>query len=1009
MISVIAYGRNDERGYGMHKRVALSLNAIAEILSAPTSEIIFIDYNTPNHLPTLPELIRDILTEKARVRTRVLRVRPSLHARFAAFSPLPVLEPVARNIALRRSRPQNRWILSTNTDAIIVPPAGQSLCELVGRLEDTHYGAPRFELPERLWEAFDRMDPVGTMAQAAEWGRRARLDEIVRGQGAVQFDNPGDFQLVRRSILFAIDGFDEEALLGWHVDHNLAHRVRLRHGPERDLGAQVKLYHCGHARQPTATHSYDRVENDELRFVHHVREPGILRQRDQWGCVDDRIEEIDLQQSSIGHLIHAIERTIPPLAGPPLEAAYTSDAYDALWYDAGHVGVHLLDLLSTYPRDAAVGFTGCRQDVLGILARGLGALGFERRLIVSEDVAGRMGIGEATDVDVWPQDRITREANVLVFEFGLIRDGAGASPEAGVRTDWTEEESRALENVSLAFMAAVQYERETFPADQQERMLIAVNSVNSRFERLVASSLVATPSPFSTRLRYGAILREAGTRATDSTSPEAALRAADILIARANFAMLLRDNFAESPQRLLLASHARLISSLLRDGKLAIPAGISQSEIERRLAVVREPAPEYPQFPQPRGSDAPDDNALSRPARSRDFEAPQWIAAAWRVSRGVARGKIRRDGWLWERAQLLRGVSEALGREARERALLVSEHRDDVVPSLADMFRQLDVIDVRALAGNAPPVMLRPGEFAMGPHLYGEKVRLADAPELASGCYDAIILPHSAAFRHGICGIGQLMSRLRPALKPNGVFAIGGEIALTGAGRSDRPDWSIAGVDGLPRVLAEAAGLRPMRGSYTGIEAEDSALIGTLQEFESGLPVLGVRRDGEVFWPACWFFVADGDHAVSADIDSQLANLLLGDQVAALRLPPGSVREGRTIRRLRGQGEGYVFYGPYIRIPTGAYQARIVVGPESPARSGEAVRLVAEVALGQDIVIQQQVDLAPGEWDRPVLFELEFVVTPEWSVTGEARTCEIRLWSSGKAEFYVLEVELYRT
>ena len=62
MISVIVYGRNDGRGYEMSKRVALSLNAMAAVIDAGSSEIIFADYNTEDHLPTLPELIRDSLT-----------------------------------------------------------------------------------------------------------------------------------------------------------------------------------------------------------------------------------------------------------------------------------------------------------------------------------------------------------------------------------------------------------------------------------------------------------------------------------------------------------------------------------------------------------------------------------------------------------------------------------------------------------------------------------------------------------------------------------------------------------------------------------------------------------------------------------------------------------------------------------------------------------------------------------------------------------------------------------
>ena len=67
MLSVVLYGRNDSHGYNLHKRAAISLNAIAEMLTDPDDEILFVDYNTPDELPTFPEAIADTLTDKARV------------------------------------------------------------------------------------------------------------------------------------------------------------------------------------------------------------------------------------------------------------------------------------------------------------------------------------------------------------------------------------------------------------------------------------------------------------------------------------------------------------------------------------------------------------------------------------------------------------------------------------------------------------------------------------------------------------------------------------------------------------------------------------------------------------------------------------------------------------------------------------------------------------------------------------------------------------------------------
>ena len=63
MISIVLYGRNDNYGYNLHKRAALSLNCMAEVLTDPDDEILFVDYNTDNDFPTFPEAIQDTLTE----------------------------------------------------------------------------------------------------------------------------------------------------------------------------------------------------------------------------------------------------------------------------------------------------------------------------------------------------------------------------------------------------------------------------------------------------------------------------------------------------------------------------------------------------------------------------------------------------------------------------------------------------------------------------------------------------------------------------------------------------------------------------------------------------------------------------------------------------------------------------------------------------------------------------------------------------------------------------------
>jgi hypothetical protein len=51
---------------------------------------------------------------------------------------------------------------------IFVPrKRGDTLDRIAGGIADGFYELPRFELPETLWESFDRLDPEGTLKAAS--------------------------------------------------------------------------------------------------------------------------------------------------------------------------------------------------------------------------------------------------------------------------------------------------------------------------------------------------------------------------------------------------------------------------------------------------------------------------------------------------------------------------------------------------------------------------------------------------------------------------------------------------------------------------------------------------------------------------------------------------------------------------------------------------------------------------------------------------------------------------
>ena len=73
---------------------------------------------------------------------------------------------------------------------------------------------------------------------------------------------PGDFQLILREDYLAIDGLDEEMLLGYHVDSNLSRRMLFQRGSIESLGESLAAYHCNHNREPTVYHGAGNVAND---------------------------------------------------------------------------------------------------------------------------------------------------------------------------------------------------------------------------------------------------------------------------------------------------------------------------------------------------------------------------------------------------------------------------------------------------------------------------------------------------------------------------------------------------------------------------------------------------------------------------------------------------------------------------------------------------------------------------------------------------------------------------
>jgi hypothetical protein len=501
MISVILYGRNDDYGYNLHKRASLSLNCLARVLSYPHDEIIFVDYNTPDDFPTFPEAIRDTLTPEAQRLLRILRVRSTIHARFQTLTHLPALEPIARNIGIRRSDPNNRWILSTNTDMILVPTEDLSLSGIASSLSRGFYHVPRYDVPESLWETLDRMNPDAVIEVMKELGETTHLNEMIFGADHILYDGPGDFQLVEREEMFAIQGFCEGMLLGWHVDSNLSKRLYLRHGHVGDLAGRIRAYHCEHTRSYSAMH-YVGKSNDVAHFVDDITTETIREQADSWGCPGDDIEEIKLTSCASTVYLHALKQVIGGEQVSPPEVLFTPETFNVVTYDTKHVLPYLADVFVNLPRGWSIGWLGGRVKTLDLFASIWEKLGFQGKILLDGEISAMTPSHQANERRSW--NALADEADAFVFDFGDLECGSGIDGlEGGAQARAANLVGRFF---SLMSIERCRHELNGFA----RRRIIFVNAIHNDFEKLSLEFLDTVRTPLSSRVRQGFVsLREA--------------------------------------------------------------------------------------------------------------------------------------------------------------------------------------------------------------------------------------------------------------------------------------------------------------------------------------------------------------------------------------------------------------------------------------------------------------------------------------------------------------------
>ncbi|HEV2879449.1 MAG TPA: hypothetical protein VGW96_07655, partial [Candidatus Eremiobacteraceae bacterium] len=451
---------------------------------------------TPDDFPTFPEAIVDTLTDRAKALLRILRVRPSQHAQFRNRTKLLALEPIARNVAVRRSNSDNRWILSTNTDMVFVPRRSASLADVAAALPDGYYALPRFEIPETLWESLDRHEPAAIIAAMSAWGRDFHLNEVVHAADpANRYDAPGDFQLMLRSDLWRIHGFHESMLLGWHVDSNLSKRLSLLPRRVGDVVDDIFGYHCDHTRQVTPMHGPEAPQNDLKIFVDDVTSADVPEQADTWGLAGEDVEEVNLDTTSRVYL-QALQSAIPSPLVEPTHIDYTPEMHNRIDYSIDHVIPFLADIFASYRRDTIIGWLGAKKSFLERFAQVWKIMGFSEPIMVSK--AAHWLEPHLPPGCAWASDdQIDERCQVFVFDFGRPDT---EFPEQ----DWDITTDSIIESVERGVRRAVRFEQRRLehPATVPRRF-IGINTIHNTFQLLFTADVGAARTPIATRIRQG--------------------------------------------------------------------------------------------------------------------------------------------------------------------------------------------------------------------------------------------------------------------------------------------------------------------------------------------------------------------------------------------------------------------------------------------------------------------------------------------------------------------------
>jgi hypothetical protein len=398
------------------------------------------------------------------------------------------------------------------------------------------------------------------------------------------------------------------------------------------------------------------------------------------------------------------------------------------------------------------------------------------------------------------------------------------------------------------------------------------------------------------------------------------------------------------------------------------------------------------------------DRPLSRTIACEDWDDPSWSRFLDPPLDRATTNDAIYDAGLWERAHLIYGLDRMGKLTPTARVLVIATLPDAAIGALSEYVGRVDVLDVaHASARRGAEARLYWSNHA----LYARDRLFVHEPGtslegLDDLVYDAVVCPHGSLFLWGSIGIARLLAGVERVTANDGVVVFKAEIATGAEPHLDFLDAGLAGDGGLVAEVEAETGFVAEGGFDPHLSLRTASSLSPEDRPSSGPGYLLWRDHGRVVIPGLWFLRKCGSTSAGGwgRVEQWLAARVLGDQTRRMQLGPAGRRdEAGRITSISGR-KGRVFFGPYIALPEGDYEALIgIAAAARPIRRS----LVIDVVAGER---ELEYDRAWLDGNGSTVVRIRFRVPPIQTIDDRDRV-EIRASSSGIATAFT-EIRLSR-